>query len=160
MAFTLSPLPSEAPFTVSHGSSYGTDNLINSVVIYLVILLLLLGVLRILIVNIYHLFRRVCGERETPPPLIQQQNSVIFNRDTFRPIKVLPVFPPPVYFKADEEATINKKDCSICLEYFQDGELCQILPLCEHVFHVECIAPWLKKQTCPTCRTTLILEQV
>ncbi|KAK7401831.1 hypothetical protein VNO78_13627 [Psophocarpus tetragonolobus] len=45
-------------------------------------------------------------------------------------------------------------ECAICLEEFQVGQFCQVFPVCNHIFHSDCIDNWLqKKLTCPICRT-------
>ncbi|KAM0906229.1 hypothetical protein ACQ4PT_016911 [Festuca glaucescens] len=44
--------------------------------------------------------------------------------------------------------------CSVCLGAFQHGESVRLLPACLHLFHVECIDPWLDAHsTCPICRS-------
>ncbi|CAN6207566.1 unnamed protein product [Urochloa humidicola] len=44
--------------------------------------------------------------------------------------------------------------CSVCLAAFQDGETVRLLPVCLHLYHVECIDPWLDAHSsCPICRT-------
>ncbi|CAM0910420.1 unnamed protein product [Alopecurus aequalis] len=44
--------------------------------------------------------------------------------------------------------------CSVCLGVFQHGESVRLLPVCLHLFHVECINPWLDAHsTCPICRS-------
>ncbi|WVZ79939.1 hypothetical protein U9M48_027461 [Paspalum notatum var. saurae] len=44
--------------------------------------------------------------------------------------------------------------CSVCLGVFQVGETVRLLPVCLHLFHVECIDPWLDAHsTCPICRS-------
>ncbi|CAL5053184.1 unnamed protein product [Urochloa decumbens] len=49
----------------------------------------------------------------------------------------------------EEEAS-----CSVCLGAFQTGETVRLLPVCLHLFHVECIDPWLDMHsTCPICRS-------
>ena len=49
----------------------------------------------------------------------------------------------------EEEAT-----CSVCLGVFQVGETVRLLPVCLHLYHVECIDPWLDAHsTCPICRS-------
>ncbi|KAG6577373.1 putative RING-H2 finger protein ATL19, partial [Cucurbita argyrosperma subsp. sororia] len=54
------------------------------------------------------------------------------------------------------EATAKFVDCAICLEDFEKGELCQIFPVCNHIFHYCCIQRWLKKNmTCPICRCSI-----
>lgn len=48
-------------------------------------------------------------------------------------------------------------ECVICLEDFEDGEPCQVLPACNHIFHTNCIDHWLKNRfTCPVCRNCLL----
>jgi len=44
-------------------------------------------------------------------------------------------------------------ECAICLEEFQVNQLCQVFPVCKHIFHSDCIDHWLqKKLNCPICR--------
>lgn len=41
--------------------------------------------------------------------------------------------------------------CTVCQCDFEEGELLRTLP-CNHVYHVECIDPWLRmKKVCPIC---------
>ncbi|XP_059478861.1 E3 ubiquitin-protein ligase Iruka [Neocloeon triangulifer] len=45
--------------------------------------------------------------------------------------------------------------CSVCWEDFKKGESVRKLP-CDHVYHDDCIIPWLKIHgTCPICRKVL-----
>ncbi|CAM0910419.1 unnamed protein product [Alopecurus aequalis] len=44
--------------------------------------------------------------------------------------------------------------CSVCLAALQLGEMVRLLPACMHLFHMECIDPWLDAHsTCPICRS-------
>ncbi|TVU08684.1 hypothetical protein EJB05_42095, partial [Eragrostis curvula] len=44
--------------------------------------------------------------------------------------------------------------CSVCLGAFEFGEMVRLLPVCLHLFHVECIDMWLAAHTtCPVCRS-------
>lgn len=48
--------------------------------------------------------------------------------------------------------------CSICLDEFEDGEAVrQILP-CGHLFHADCIRPWLTQRSgnCPLCKVSVL----
>lgn len=45
-------------------------------------------------------------------------------------------------------------NCAVCLENFQVGEKCRLLPICSHSFHAECVDAWLLKMpSCPICRS-------
>lgn len=49
--------------------------------------------------------------------------------------------------------------CAICLEDFEPKEEVMLTP-CNHMFHEDCIVPWLRnKGQCPVCRF-VILEEV
>ncbi|KVI11744.1 Zinc finger, RING/FYVE/PHD-type [Cynara cardunculus var. scolymus] len=65
---------------------------------------------------------------------------------------------PPFQYPAAEESPASD-DCSICLEYFNEGEICRLLPVCDHVFHARCVDTWLTKvPNCPICRTRVRLD--
>eukprot|EP00770_Monocercomonoides_exilis_P005124 MONOS_5098.1-p1 / transcript=MONOS_5098.1 / gene=MONOS_5098 / organism=Monocercomonoides_exilis_PA203 / gene_product=unspecified product / transcript_product=unspecified product / location=Mono_scaffold00144:95755-97349(+) / protein_length=469 / sequence_SO=supercontig / SO=protein_coding / is_pseudo=false len=45
-------------------------------------------------------------------------------------------------------------ECTICLDSLKVGAQCTVLSACNHVFHTECIIPWLSQhKTCPICRS-------
>lgn len=45
-------------------------------------------------------------------------------------------------------------DCAVCLDSFQAGDKCRLLPVCRHSFHAQCVDAWLLKSSiCPICRT-------
>lgn len=48
-------------------------------------------------------------------------------------------------------------DCSICLMEITEGSMVRVLPEpCGHIFHVECIDPWLKQSSlCPLCKRSM-----
>lgn len=64
--------------------------------------------------------------------------------------------------RVDVKSLANTADCPICTNLFTDNEYPLIVKLpCsvqgnskkEHIFDMDCIAPWLKvNQTCPLCR--------
>ncbi|XP_021799904.1 E3 ubiquitin-protein ligase RNF126-like [Prunus avium] len=46
----------------------------------------------------------------------------------------------------------NGKRCAVCLEDFEPSEEVMLTP-CKHMFHEECIVPWVKSNgRCPVCR--------
>jgi len=48
--------------------------------------------------------------------------------------------------------------CPICIEDFERGEKLRMLPRCRHIFHTDCILPWLTERQgcCPLCKTEVI----
>lgn len=66
----------------------------------------------------------------------------------------------PIFLYSDVKVHLVNKttplECAICLAEFVDPELLRLLPICSHVFHPHCIAPWLTFHvTCPVCRANL-----
>ncbi|WVZ23049.1 hypothetical protein V8G54_001593 [Vigna mungo] len=46
--------------------------------------------------------------------------------------------------------------CSVCLSQICKGEKVRSLPVCNHSYHADCIAAWLKNNTtCPLCRNKI-----
>jgi len=62
--------------------------------------------------------------------------------------------PPVKSFDGDQN-----KDCPICMEEFEKGELIQSFGVCAHEFHTPCLNSWLLggKTTCPVCRHDLLI---
>jgi len=57
--------------------------------------------------------------------------------------------------KKSEDGKLEYPSCTICCSNISLGEKCVLLP-CGHMYHNDCIKPWLKKNnTCPTCRYEL-----
>ncbi|KAF8116690.1 hypothetical protein N665_0015s0064 [Sinapis alba] len=53
------------------------------------------------------------------------------------------------------EVKTERRDCSICLESFTNGDKLISLP-CTHSFHSSCLNPWLKAcGDCPYCRRAI-----
>ncbi|KAM0830507.1 hypothetical protein ACQ4PT_066160 [Festuca glaucescens] len=52
-----------------------------------------------------------------------------------------------------KEGLLNKEAlCAICKGLLAGGEKCRRL-VCGHVYHAECVDPWLRRKTiCPLCR--------
>uniref|UniRef100_A0A7C9DKA9 RING-type domain-containing protein n=1 Tax=Opuntia streptacantha TaxID=393608 RepID=A0A7C9DKA9_OPUST len=50
----------------------------------------------------------------------------------------------------------GSETCAICLDNLLEGEICRILPSCNHVFHCNCVDKWLLKvPACPVCRSSV-----
>ena len=73
--------------------------------------------------------------------------------------EVVESFPTAVY--GDVKARVAAKsgpplECAVCLAAFEDRDDLRVLPACCHVFHPDCIDPWLAGAvTCPLCRADL-----
>ncbi|KAH7857149.1 hypothetical protein Vadar_009625 [Vaccinium darrowii] len=66
-------------------------------------------------------------------------------------IRKLPCFD---YKMGEERGQRSHMECAVCLESFKVGEMCRLLPNCQHSFHAQCIDSWLSKTAiCPVCRT-------
>ncbi|KAL6144998.1 hypothetical protein ACLB2K_055687 [Fragaria x ananassa] len=53
---------------------------------------------------------------------------------------------------SNKERNDNGKSCAICLEDFEPKQEVMLTP-CKHMFHEECIVPWVKSSgRCPVCR--------
>lgn len=70
----------------------------------------------------------------------------------------LEAFPEVVYGEARKArggAAATQTCCPVCLENYGDGDVLRALPDCGHLFHRECVDPWLRQRpTCPVCRTS------
>lgn len=51
----------------------------------------------------------------------------------------------------------SSPQCSICQEDFHQNDPALCLPHCQHVFHGECLGPWLTDHSlCPNCRRSVV----
>ena len=58
-----------------------------------------------------------------------------------------------------EKLDEDKKKCTICLEYYQNGDDSIALP-CIHIFHAECVKTWLRNNnTCPICKNEIKYDE-
>jgi hypothetical protein len=65
------------------------------------------------------------------------------------------------YSGAVEASGERQLECPICLEPFVHGAACGEVPACRHLFHRECIDPWMNtNSTCPVCRVYIMRGSV
>ncbi|XP_060175556.1 RING-H2 finger protein ATL7-like isoform X1 [Lycium barbarum] len=56
-----------------------------------------------------------------------------------------------------ESFSVKDAQCSVCLGDYQADDKLQQIPVCGHIFHMECIDHWLATHsTCPLCRQSLL----
>lgn len=125
--------------------------------LYLIIALSIATFIVIVIYIILRLFCKPDPRVDTPdgpgqPATVGLDPSVL---ETFPILKNTEV--------AAHRADKGPVDCPVCLGSFDeaddDGEklLLRLLPECNHIFHVNCVDPWLMDHsTCPLCRTNLV----
>merc|ERR1719221_1754404 len=54
---------------------------------------------------------------------------------------------------SDSGLILGARECSICLNQFEPGDVYRSLPGCAHVFHRSCIDLWLfRRAECPLCK--------
>jgi hypothetical protein len=74
-----------------------------------------------------------------------------------------PSQPAPISPSGSEASEMYESStcCPICIEEFEAGEILRVLPRCKHLFHTECILPWLTKRQgcCPQCRTPVLPDE-
>ncbi|KAI3779106.1 hypothetical protein L2E82_08616 [Cichorium intybus] len=92
----------------------------------------------------------------TPSPLLNPTSHLLR-----LPPDIHNHLPPFQYPVADESLSTSSDDCSICLEYFNELEICRVLPVCDEAFHARCVDKWLMKvPNCPICKTGVRLDSV
>ncbi|KAJ4961133.1 hypothetical protein NE237_021043 [Protea cynaroides] len=62
----------------------------------------------------------------------------------------------PCFEVKSVEKESSDVECAVCLESFNLGDKCRLLPICKHSFHAQCVDSWLlKTPICPICRTSV-----
>lgn len=70
-------------------------------------------------------------------------------------VATFPILPWRDHHKK-EKRVMKEECCPVCLTAFEEDDNLRLLPHCSHVFHPECIDPWLQaRETCPLCRANL-----
>ncbi|ROL46581.1 RING finger protein 150 [Anabarilius grahami] len=58
--------------------------------------------------------------------------------------------------KGDKETESDFDNCAVCIEDYKPNDVVRILP-CRHVFHKNCVDPWLQDhRTCPMCKMNIL----
>lgn len=107
--------------------------------------------------------RVVIGERIESREILtsSEAKSLIATIDTQRETSTVhPASSTSLPNKTSTTSTDTEPMCSVCLEGFAPGDRlswAKLDPNCRHVFHTDCLVPWLMEHDeCPYCRTVLI----
>ncbi|XP_069754061.1 E3 ubiquitin-protein ligase RNF130-like isoform X2 [Narcine bancroftii] len=58
--------------------------------------------------------------------------------------------------RGDKETDPEFDHCAVCIEGYKSNDVVRILP-CKHVFHKQCVDPWLNEHcTCPICKLNIL----
>ncbi|CAO2813257.1 unnamed protein product [Amaranthus hypochondriacus] len=89
--------------------------------------------------------KKLKKEIYNPMPKILARRVSLYYRDLNKGVNT------KTFDKHNDE---DRKSCAVCLEDFNPREEVMLTP-CNHMFHEECIVPWVKDNgLCPICRTT------
>ncbi|KAK3183960.1 hypothetical protein Dsin_031246 [Dipteronia sinensis] len=90
--------------------------------------------------------KKLKKEVYNPTPKKLMRGLCLYYRDNARNISTE---------KQKEKDNNDGKNCAVCLEDFEPREKVMLTP-CNHMFHEECIVPWIRSNgQCPVCRFAL-----
>ncbi|OIV94173.1 hypothetical protein TanjilG_23989 [Lupinus angustifolius] len=97
--------------------------------------------------------RRMRGRHDLSIPIIGSNH-----RPRGLDREIIETFPTFIYSTVKSlKIGMATLECAVCLNEFQDDEKLRLIPVCNHVFHAECIDAWLvNHSTCPVCRANLV----
>ncbi|CAD8140344.1 unnamed protein product [Paramecium pentaurelia] len=124
--------------TIVQYSEYNNQQ--SSSIIVIIVLTTILSIIIILIIVIYIL--KIKSKN-------QEQKNNINQIEYFMPVQQ--------FLSVTDRKSCSKDEqfCSICLELFKPESNVRIT-YCEHIFHVNCLQNWMKKnKICPLCRAAL-----
>ncbi|CAI0398050.1 unnamed protein product [Linum tenue] len=68
---------------------------------------------------------------------------------------------PAYCYRKGGEGKYDLAECAICLGEFEEEAAVKMIPVCQHVFHAQCVDAWLNAHVnCPLCRGTQFLGVV
>ncbi|WOL19875.1 RING-H2 finger protein ATL74-like [Canna indica] len=113
----------------------------------LVSMLLVLGGIEVLLlIQTCTLWGASLGAMERPNYGGDQEGNEDLKREALQKL-------PRYEFGAGEEDSM-RVECAVCLDNFEVGDDCRLLPACTHSFHAYCVDNWLLRSwNCPVCRT-------
>jgi len=122
------------------------------------LIILFVGIAILVIIHVCIVGRAFRGDNNEVTEQGQNTNRTkrMLGGDNIGDLKNLPCF---VYEEAAaaERRGCSLVDCAVCLESFKVGDVCRLLPNCNHTFHLHCIDSWiLHTPICPICRTWVL----
>ncbi|KAL7438025.1 hypothetical protein ACHAXM_005947 [Skeletonema potamos] len=87
-----------------------------------------------------------------------RENDVRYNQDNTPSVTTTQITPSG---SDASDMFASSSCCPICIEEFEPGETLRVLPRCKHLFHLDCILPWLTERQgcCPQCRTPVLPDE-
>ncbi|KAL1363183.1 hypothetical protein HN51_011385 [Arachis hypogaea] len=113
---------------------------------------------------------RTATTREIPPQVENSESMALskLKKEVYNPVPKRLARRLSLYYRGDNNNGSNGvrerekdkdeegKSCAVCLEDFEAKEEVMVTP-CNHMFHEECIVPWVtSKGQCPVCRFVII----
>jgi len=100
-----------------------------------------------------------CSLSPETPLIGESLDNADTDNETSSPKTTLPLQRQTCSLLNNDSLSFNAM-CSICLEEYEPREKLRVLP-CQHMFHTECIIPWLTERfpNCPLCKAQIIPVQ-
>ncbi|XP_016902103.2 RING-H2 finger protein ATL5-like [Cucumis melo] len=90
---------------------------------------------------------------QTQAEIIRQRQTTTQSNDTTEGEETSSAVMTVAYKVKDNEAGGSYCCCAICIEEFEDEEICGVVESCGHCFHEDCMDQWLRIESrCPLCR--------
>ncbi|ESW10086.1 hypothetical protein PHAVU_009G179700 [Phaseolus vulgaris] len=123
------------------------------------LIILFVGIAILVVIHVCIVGRAFRGDTNEGNQQGQNMNRMkrMLGGDNIGDLKNLPCFVYEEAAASAERRGCSLVDCVVCLDSFKVGDVCRLLPNCNHTFHVHCIDSWiLHTPICPICRTLVL----
>lgn len=108
--------------------------------------------------------KKITEDQDMPSSSLDPSDSnkaSLFKSDALADVHIEQQCSPTENINEEGDSPKNEKEiCAICLFEFERGDLLHRLH-CEHIFHWDCVEPWLvEKGSCPHCRIHIVTQRV
>ncbi|XP_073026436.1 probable E3 ubiquitin-protein ligase RHA4A [Primulina eburnea] len=117
---------------------------------------ILFSIILFLLFYLFYLKRRASGFSSTSPVLPRNDVNVTIPSDSDLKSELKNNLCTVLF---DDYHKARNPLCCVCLGEFELKEELLQVPLCKHMFHIDCIRHWLhSSSTCPLCRTPVVSD--